>query len=64
MRTSSIVTVYALLLGMVCAFGLYWLWPWAHWAVYPVIALVVAAVIYDRAIGMIANKVIADRDRN
>jgi hypothetical protein len=61
MQSSAWIALAALALGAVCAGGFYYLWPHAHWAVYPVVAVFVAGPAYRLWLEMSANEKMIDR---
>lgn len=56
MKPSSQVALQALIFGAVIAGGLWWFLPPLHWAVYAVVAAVVAGFAYSSGLQDEANR--------
>ena len=60
-KPSQGMALAALVFGSVIAGGFYYVWPYALWWVYPVIALLAAGPAYKTWLEMNANEKIIDR---
>jgi hypothetical protein len=63
MQQSQKYALICVILGAAGAIGFYWLWPHAHWAVYPVTALLIAGALYKAVLEIARDEAIVDAAR-
>lgn len=62
MKASTRIFIVSILIGLIVAGGIFYVWPNAHWAVYVLILLASAGWIYRELLQQEANEKIINRD--